>query len=343
MNGSSAEASPRTVSAVSAVSVVIPNFNGAGFLSLCLDALEAQTFRDFEVILVDNGSTDESPAIVRKGYPDVRLISLTSNTGFASAVNTGVRASHAKYVALLNNDTVVQPDWLGALVRALDRSAPDVGAVQSLMLQLDDPGLVDDAGDILSWTGAAQKLGHGEPCARFGQPREIFSPCAGAALYRRSFLEDVGGFDDTFFAYLEDIDLGLRGRLAGYRYLFEPSAEVHHKGQGSAMPRGRYVRLSTRNRLMIFGKCVPLLLLLKHGLQLFYGQVYFFVACRKPLDSLAGYAGLVRVLPHVLRERRRIARGRQVSLPELDKMLAPTMHEPPLRSLLAGRIRRFLS
>jgi hypothetical protein len=337
MNESSTKDSPPPVS------VVIPSFNGAALLAQCLDALDAQTFDDFEVILVDNGSTDDSLTGVRERHPNVRLVSLTTNTGFASAVNTGVETALGKYVALLNNDTVVQPDWLRALFTTLDRSGPEVGAVQSLMLQLDDPRLVDDAGDVLSWTGAAQKSGYGEPSSRFRQPREVFSVCAGAAIYRRSFLEEMRGFDDTFFAYLEDIDLGLRGRLAGYRYLFEPSAEVHHKGHGSEMPYGRYVRLSTRNRFMMLAKCIPLPLVLKHAFRLLYGQFYFLVAYRRPIDSLFGYAGLVRAIPHVLRERRRIARTRRVSVAELDKMLEPKMHEPPLRRLLARRIRRSLS
>jgi len=326
-----------------AVSVVIPNFNGAGFLPDCLDALEAQTFRDFNVVLVDDGSTDDSVSIARKRYPKMRVIELESNTGFASAVNAGIVGSRGDYVALLNNDTVAQPSWLGALVRTLERSAPEVGAVQSMMLQLQDPSLVDDAGDALSWFGAAHKLGHGRPASLFGGPREIFSPCAGAALYRRRFLEDVGGFDETFFAYLEDVDVGLRGRLLGYRYLLEPSAKVHHAGHGSAMPRGRYVRLCTRNRLILFGKSIPARLLLAHFARLLYGQFYFLVAYRRPLASLLGYVDFMRAVPHVLKERRKIAHHRHILRDELDGMLSTEMYEPPLRSLFARRVRRLFS
>src|SRR5262249_39310360 len=157
------------------------------------------------------------------------------------AVNLGIRAARGEYVALLNTDTVARPDWLAALVRALDESPPETGAVASKMLSLDDASRIDDAGDALARTGAAENRGHGEPAHRFTRRDEVFSVCAGAALYRRSFLDAVRAFDARFFAYLEDVDLGLRGRLLGFRYVFEPAAEVLHKGHGSELPRADYV------------------------------------------------------------------------------------------------------
>lgn len=337
MSGSSPSAArPR-------VSVVIPNYNGAGWLPGCLDALAAQTFRNSEVLLVDNGSTDPSRPLLRERYAHVRLIALARNTGFAAAVNIGIRAARGEYVALLNTDTVARPDWLAALVQALDQSPADTGAVASRMLSLDDPSRIDDAGDALSWTGAAEKLGHGEPASKFTHRGEVFSVCAGAALYRRSFLEAVRGFDERFFAYLEDVDLGLRGRLLGYRYVFEPAAQVLHKGHGSALPRADYVRLITRNRLLLFAKSVPLWLLLKHLPQLLYGQLYFLIAYRRPGASLAGYASLLPCIPHVWRERRRARASRRIGVAELDRMLTTRMREPPLRVLLRHRLGRLWS
>jgi len=334
MSGSSPDAArPR-------VSVVIPNHNGTRWLPGCLDALAAQTFRDREVLLVDNGSTDGSVDLLRERYPDVRLVALERNTGFAPAVNLGIRAARGEYVALLNTDTVVRPDWLAALVRALDQSPAETGAVASKMLSLDDPGRIDDAGDALSWTGAAEKLGHGEPAHRFTQRGEVFSVCAGAALYRRSFLDAVRGFDERFFAYLEDVDLGLRGRLLGYRFVFEPAAEVLHKGHGSGLPRADYVRLVTRNRVMLFAKTVPWPLLLKHLPRLLYGQLYFVVAYRRPGASLAGYLSLLPCLAHIRRERRRVRASRRIDVGELDRLLTTRMHEPPLRALLCHRLGR---
>lgn len=322
------------------VSVVIPNLNGVPWLPGCLDALAAQTFRDREVLLIDNGSTDGSVALLRDRYPDVRVRVLPRNVGFAPAVNIGIRASGGEYVALLNTDTVVRPDWLAALVRALDESPPETGAIASKMLSLDDDGRIDDAGDALSWTGAAAQRGRGEPAHLFTQREEVFSVCAGAALYRRSFLDAVGGFDERFFAYLEDIDLGLRGRLLGYHYLFDPAAEVLHKGHGSALPRARYVRLVTRNRVMLFAKSVPWSLLLRHLPRLLYGQFYFLIAYRRPLASLAGYLLLVPCLSHIWRERRRLQSSRRIDVAELERLLTPRMPEPPLRALFRRRLGR---
>ena len=320
-------------------SVVIPNYNGARWLPDCLDALAGQQFDDFEVIVVDNGSTDGSVTSIENRHLHVRLISLRENTGFARAVNRGIRETRADYVALLNNDTVVRPQWLGALVQLLEASSHEVAAVASLMLSLDEPNLVDDAGDCLSWTGAAEKVGHGRPADEFRTRREVFSPSGGATLYRRSFLEQMGGFDEHFFAYLEDIDLGLRGRLAGYRYLLEPEAEVLHKGHGSAIRRRDYVRLLTKNRLMVFAKNVPSSLLLKHLLRLIYGQLYFFVAYKHPFQSLAGYVSFLVTLPHIFRERRRVSRLRRISTADLDAMLTVEMSEPPLHDLLTRYLR----
>jgi GT2 family glycosyltransferase len=325
------------------VSVVIPNLNGIRWLPGCLDALAAQTFRDREVLLVDNGSTDGSVALLRDRYPDVRVVALRRNTGFAPAVNLGIRAARGEYVALLNTDTVARPGWLAALVQALDESPPETGAVASKMLSLDDASRIDDAGDALSWTGAAEKRGHGEPADRFPRRDEVFSVCAGAALYRRSFLDAVGGFDERFFAYLEDVDLGLRGRLLGYRYVFEPAAEVLHKGHGSALPRADYVRLVTRNRVMLFAKSMPWSLLFKHLPRLLYGQLYFVIAYRRPVASLAGYLSLVPCLAHIRRERRRVRASCRIDVAQLDRLLATRMREPPLRVLLRHRLGRLRS
>lgn len=333
MSASSPNASPR-------VSVVIPNYNGARWLPGCLDALAHQSFQEFEVLVVDNGSTDDSVGLLREKHSDVRVISLDRPAGFAAAVNAGIGETRGEYVALLNNDTVARPGWLSALVATLDEAPPDVAAVSSKMLMLDDPSRIDDAGDTLSWSGGAAKIGHGEPAHTITEPYEVFSVCAGAALYRLSFLDAVEGFDERFFAYLEDVDVGLRGRLLGYRYVFEPRAEVLHKGQGTELRRADYVRLITRNRLMLFAKSMPASLLLKHLPQLVYGQVYFAIVFRHPLASLAGYFSFIRCLGHVRSERRRLRASRRIDSAALDGTLTTKLHEPPLRLLLRRRLER---
>lgn len=315
------------------VTIVIPVWNGAAWLAACLDALAAQSFRDFTMIVVDNGSTDDSRALVARHAPQAALIAWDCNRGFAAAVNAGIRASRTEYVALLNMDTRPCPDWLLNLVQAMDKSAPDIGGLASKMLSMTDPAVVDDCGDSLSWQGAAAKRGHGRSAAEFEKGEEIFSPCAGAALYRKSFLDELGGFDERFFAYLEDVDLGLRGRLRGYRYLFVPSAEVLHQGHGSGLPQARYVRLITRNRIILLLKNLPVRLLIRHALSLLYGQIYFFIAYRRPLAALAGYLSVLPLLPHILRERRAIQPNLKLTLAQVEHLLTPTMNEPPLREL----------
>ena len=322
------------------VTIVIPVWNGAAWLATCLDALAAQSFRDFAVIVVDNGSTDASRILVARHAPQAVLIAWDRNRGFAAAVNAGIRASRTEYVALLNVDTRPRPDWLLNLVQAMDAGAPDIGGLASKMLSMTDPGIVDDCGDSLSWQGAAAKRGHGLSAAECEMGVEIFSPCAGAALYRKSFLDELGGFDERFFAYLEDVDLGLRGRLRGYRYRFVPLAEVLHQGHGSGMPHARYVRLITRNRILLLLKNIPARLLFRHAMSLLYGQIYFFIVYRRPLAALAGYASVLPVLPHIVRARRVIQSNLKLAPAQMEHLLTPTMNEPPLRELARTWWRR---
>ncbi len=327
-------------SSMAKVTVVIPNWNGIRWLPGCLDGLAAQTFQDFDVILVDNGSTDGSVDYTRHAFPQVKIIRLRHNVGFAAAANAGIRASHSPYVALLNNDTVPRTLWLDALMDAIERSPPSVGSVASKMLRMENPELVDDAGDLLSWQGGAYKRGHGDRAAEYETPVEVFSACAGAALYRRQFLEDVGLFDERFWAYLEDVDVGLRGQLRGFRCEYVPTAEVLHHGQGSAIPGRRYVRLVTRNRLLLFLKNMPTRLLFAHSLKLAYGQLYFLLAHGRPLQSLAGYLMFLLEVPHVVRERRRHRRSQRITDAELSDRLLDGLRDPPLRQVVLQRPRR---
>ena len=262
---------------------------------------------------------------------------LATNTGFAEAANVGIRAAVSPYVVLLNTDTEVHPDWLSKLVTCIERAPPTVAAVSSQMLKMEDPTLIEDAGDELSWYGAATKRGHSEPAANFNQAAEVFSPCAGAAIYRRSFLEATGGFDEAFFAYLEDVDLGLRGRLMGFRYLYEPQAKLIHKGHGSGMLQDTYVELITRNRLMLLAKNVPARLLLRHAAKILYGQAYFFADYARPWASLKGYASLVALLPDIGRKRRAVGQMAIAGI-DLGTLLIANPPSPSLSSLMYRRL-----
>lgn len=241
------------------VSVVIPNWNGLAHLPECLAALAAQSFTAFETVVVDNGSSDGSAAWVREHHPTVRLLERSDNGGFAKAVNTGILASQSEYVALLNNDTAVDPDWLGALVRALDEHcAYDFAA--SKMVFYSEPERLNAAGDI--WARgrmAGENRGFGQPSSRYDTMERVFGACAGAALYRRALFDAVGLFDEDFFLMHEDTDFNLRSLIAARRCLYVPAALVRHKCGASIEiePDPEITRLRTRNEALVAAKDLP--------------------------------------------------------------------------------------
>ena len=322
------------------VTVIIPNWNGGKWLDGCLNALKSQDFRDFEILVVDDASTDGSMDHLEERFPGVRVLLLTEHHGFAKAVNAGVKGTTGDYVVLLNNDTLPSTSFIRNLVRAMDMMPPDVGSIASCMRRMDNPKLLDDTGDIFTWYGHALKRDHGRPAVEIKGDNEILCACAGAALYRRAFLNDVGAFDEKFVSYLEDLDLGLRGRLLGYRCMFVASADVLHKGHGSNLPTGDYIRFITRNRLMLIGKNIPFSLLGRHLHHILIGQLALFIQYRRPFDSVIGYLSFLRQIPHVLHERRRILAKSVLSDKEIDRLLDPSPEGVCLPRWILERIRR---
>lgn len=294
------------------VTILIPNWNGRSWLPGCLESVSGQDYQDFQIMIVDNGSTDDSLFWVRQNHPGVFVIQLEENTGFARAVNTGIRNSKSPFVALLNTDTTVASDWLSVLVAKLEKSPADVAAVSPLMLSMGNPDLIDDAGDGLSWYGEASKIGNGKVWFEVDLKQDIFSPSAGASLYRRDFFEKCGLFDEDFFAYLEDVDLGLRGRILGFRYLLVPDTVVYHFSHGSAIDYNFYIKLVTQNRLLLFVKNIPASLIWKHFLQIVYGQIYYLLAFGHIRPTLAGYFGFFKKLPNALKARRAILKNKKI-------------------------------
>jgi GT2 family glycosyltransferase len=324
------------------ITVLIPNWNGMSWLGECLQSLKIQDMQDFRTIVVDNGSTDSSITFIKQNYPRVEIIELMGNTGFANAANIGIERSTTPYVVLLNADTRVYPDWLSRLLEHIENSSDDVAAINSQLLSMDDSELIDDAGDELSWYGDALKRGHNERVAEYQEQKEIFSPCAAACLYRRDFLIRTGGFDTAFFAYLEDVDLGLRGRLLGYRYLYLPTAKVLHKGHGAGLPHSRYVEMITRNRLLLFAKNMPVRLLLRHAAKLIYGQIYFIAAYARPWASIKGYLSFLVELPHLMPKRRQMLKATRLTLDEIDSLLHKRAPHPPLYGVVSGCVSRLV-
>ena len=207
--------------------------------------------------MVDNGSQDGSGEWLReRGIP---TLFLGENTGFSGAVNAGIRAVSTPYVILLNNDTEPLPDYVGELVRCLDRF-PEVFSASSKMIQLYHKDLMDDAGDMYSVLGWAYQRGVGQPSSGYQRACQVFAACAGAAIYRREVFEEIGYFDESHFAYLEDIDVGYRARIYGYRNVYCPTAKVYHVGSGTSGSKYNSfkVRLAARNNLYLNYKNMPL-------------------------------------------------------------------------------------
>lgn len=239
------------------VTVIIPNYNGLQFMEPCLKALEGQNYKEFDLLVVDNGSQDGSGEWLReRGIP---TLFLGENTGFSGAVNAGIRAVSTPYVILLNNDTEPLPDYVGELVRCLDRF-PEVFSASSKMIQLYHKDLMDDAGDMYSVLGWAYQRGVGQPSSGYQRACQVFAACAGAAIYRREVFEEIGYFDESHFAYLEDIDVGYRARIYGYRNVYCPTAKVYHVGSGTSGSKYNSfkVRLAARNNLYLNYKNMPL-------------------------------------------------------------------------------------
>ena len=237
-------------------SVVIPNYNGEKYIDECMNALRKQREQSFEVILVDNASEDNSIAAFEV-YNDlnIRTITLDENYGFSRAVNEGIKASEAEYVILLNNDTHVGKNFVGALVDAMDED-DNIFSAQAHMLQYSDRTITDSAGDYFCALGWGFSRGKDEKASKFTERRDVFSSCAGAAIYRKSVFETIGYFDEVFFAYLEDMDIGYRAKLHGYRNVFVPEAKVLHVGSGSSGSRYNEfkTKLAARNSMLVMYK-----------------------------------------------------------------------------------------
>jgi len=307
-------------------SVIIPHWNGKHFLQPCLDALAAQTYAPLEVIVVDNASSDGSQQYIKDHYPDVTLIELPENRGFTGACNAGMEAANGDFISLLNNDTEVHPDWARAVVEAFDHH-PDAGMVASKMLLFDKRDHIHTAGDLFTTDGQALNRGVWEKdSGQFDEEAYVFSACGGSSVYRRELLDEVGLLDDDYFFLLEDVDLGWRAQLAGWRALYTPHAIVYHhlSATGGGITASFY---AGRNGIYLLVKNVPLAIWRLYGGQMLRRQF------KEAWDALKAWRGaaararlrgmLVGVLhiPKLLHKRRQIQRQRKLSTAELQALL----------------------
>jgi len=298
-------------------SVVIANYNGERHLRTCLDALRCQTFTDFEVIVADDASNDGSLTLVETEYPEVRLVITRQNLGFAAICNTGASASSGRYIVMLNNDTEPDAEWLAELARVIVAN-PQAASVASKLLLFDERNRLHTAGDALRMDGTPRNRGAWQvDDGRYDDGAEVFSACGGAAAYRRDVWEALGGFDEEFWMYMEDVDFGFRARLAGFDAALAPEAKVYHhvSASGGDVLASYYVG---RNAIWLIAKNMPDALLRRNLPWIVLAQVMIAIDAlrnwrgKAARERLRGQWDGLRTLPGQLAKRREIQKNRAV-------------------------------
>jgi GT2 family glycosyltransferase len=324
------------------VSVVIPNRDGVTprdglrYLELVLSTLRGQSFRDFDVTVVDNGSTDGSVEYLREQWPEVRVVALPENAGFSAAINRGVGASAGEYVALLNTDLELSADWLSSLVAELDRDSR-VGFVTGKVMRFDERDTIEQVGLDLYTCGRFWPRGLDErDVGQYDERRGVAIVTAAAALYRRTAIERAGGFDESYFLYGEDADLCLRILLEGYRGLYVPEPAAFHIRGGTVARQSETTRFYlTRNALITLLKDLPASILLRSVPKLLLYQIHLLREARREgfgRTVLRAWGAFIRSVPATLRERRRIQRRRTIPAAEMAGALISEYPLPlPLR------------
>jgi GT2 family glycosyltransferase len=317
------------------ISVIIPNWNGAQHLPICLDSLRAQTRQDLEIIVADNASTDGSQALLARRYPWVRLIPLSENRGFTGACNAGLEVAAGDILVLLNNDTEADPNWLTAVASAFERH-PEAGSVASKMLLYDRRDVLHTAGDFYRLDGIPGNRGvWQQDVGQYDSEDYVFSACGGSAAYRRAMLTQIGLLDDAFFFSCEDLDLGWRAQLAGWRCIYAPAAVIYHKLQatGGGVTASYY---NGRNFIYLIAKNYPGSLFRQYWPAILRSQLRIScealrawrgAAARARLrGQLAGIEGIPRMLR--ARRRRNLTVPRRVTDEYLLSVLTPVDGNP---------------
>jgi hypothetical protein len=307
------------------VSVVVPNWNGMRFVGMCLDSLAKLDFEDYEVIVVDNGSADGSREMIEEQYPDVKLLKLPDNMGFAIACNEGIKASNAEYIVLLNNDIEVTPDWLRELYEGMERH-PECGMGTTKMMFLDQRDVFYNTGDLFHSWSAGGGRGQGEKdVGQYEKEDYVFGACAGAGIYRREFFNQVGLFDEDFFIFAEDVDLNMRGQLQGLKAVYLPKAKVFHIGTATVgLYSDRYVYLCKRNDIWVFIKNYSLKMYFKYLSSIWkhqFADIKYFTYRGQGQVLLKSKWDALKLLPQMLCRRKKIQSTRTTSDFEIQKSI----------------------
>ena len=308
---------------MSKVSVIIVNWNRKELLQACLSSLARQSLTDFEIIVVDNGSTDGSNEMLRKNFPNVILVELGKNTGFCRANNIGIELAKSEYVALLNNDTEVDENWLGELVKTLDEKK-EYSFASSKMICMNDKGKIDRVADSFTTCCFMFGLGAGDDAeTEYLQPFEIFGVCGGAAFFRKDVFEKIGGFDERYFAYLEDLDLNLRMAHAGFKGIYVPSAKVYHLGGGTSdgMKNPNVIKNTVRNLWFSLSKNIPVSVGIKIAPRVLIYHFYWMIKFKCFWRYILAWLIYVVQEPRVYPDRFRIMRDSVLSSKDFYKLL----------------------
>jgi GT2 family glycosyltransferase len=310
------------------VSVIIPNWNGARLLPACLASLRQQTYAPLEVIVVDGASSDDSAALVREQFPEVRLLQLDTNRGFTGNVNAGLRAARGEILALFNNDAEADPAWLAELVQGF-ATDPRVGICGSKILLHDRPTVLNAAGDVYHRDGTPGNRGvWQEDRGQFDAPEYVFGASGAAVAFRRAMLDDVGLLDERLWMYCEDVDLCFRAQLRGYRCLYVPTSRVYHRlsATGGGSLASYYCG---RNFIYVLLKNVPASLLWRHAPRILRAQLRIALEALRHWRGAAARARLrgqlaaLLALPTILRVRRAVQGRRRVPDAYIASLLAP--------------------
>jgi GT2 family glycosyltransferase len=320
------------------ISVVVVNWNRKELLRACLASLGRQTFADFETIVVDNGSTDGSADLAERDF-SARVIRNSENRGFCAANNQGIAIARGDFVALLNNDAEAEPGWLAELHRACS-ARPEIGMAASKVLVWEDPGRIDKAGHLIFPDGQNRGRGSGAlDRGQFEREEEVLWPDGCAAMYRKSMLDQIGGFDEDFFAYGDDAELGLRARIAGWRCLYSPRAIVrHHRGATLGKDSAWRLHLIERNRVLLAVKHFPWSLLLLNPLFYTVRLIAGAVLAQRGRGDTGHFPGLAGKLAML----RGLIHGDLAAVPLIPRMIAKRSQLRAIRRLSAADLRRLL-
>jgi len=329
------------------ISLIIVNYNGRDLITNCLKGLEDQSFKNFEIIIIDNGSIDGSLNEIKKYLdrssiaPFIKLISLNENAGFAGGNLEGLKHACGEYIALLNNDAEPDGRWLEELVKAMDND-PKVGICASKLIVY-GTDLIDSAGDAFSTSLKGFKRGEGEGIFLYNKMENIFGACAGAALYRRKMIEEIGFFDEEFFLIHEDTDLNFRAQLHGWKVLYVPTALVYHKVRSSighmsdmavyyTLRNSEWVRIKNIPMSLIL-KCMPML-----GLGIMTEFLYFVIKHRRLVLYFKAKYGAIKMLPMMMEKRRVNLKGMRVDSKGLRRMMTPVFG----KNIFRNKLKKFL-